>query len=248
MSGFDSLQVRAFWGAITTLLLLFAFQAALVHMARKNSPKRAVSFWDLIVTTEDEKYSLSRFQYYLWFVVILISYGAVCFAKGMLANIPEGLYLLMGVNTASAVASSAITFAKGTFSSGRSPNFFTDLFLDTKNSLDLPRTQMFAWTIALVVGYVLWVFRLIYAAHDPNGLTLPQIDNGLIVLMGISHSAYLGAKAVETSTDIHSAPLGQPVKPSAPEPQEEWRQAQQRFQRLLTQKHIEKDAAHKPSS
>lgn len=245
MSGFDSLQVRAFWGAIMTLLLFFAFQATLVHLARKNSSRRAISFWDLIVTTEDEKYSLSRFQYYLWFVVILTSYGAVCFARGILANIPEGLYLLMGVNTVSAVTSTAITFTKGTFKPGGTPNFFTDLFLDTKNSLDLPRTQMFTWTIVLAVGYVVWVIRLICTADNPNELTLPQIDNGLIVLMGISHTAYLGAKAVDASTDRSSTSLDQPVKASALESQDEWRQAQQRFQRYVTQKREEEEAARR---
>ena len=247
MSGFDSVEVRAFWGATITILLLFAFQALLVHLARKGFPKRTVSFWDVIVTTEDEKYSLSRFQFYLWFVVILISYGAISFAKGQLANITEGLYLLMGVNTASAVASTAITFTKGTFRPGRSPNFFTDLFLDTKNSIDLPRTQMFVWTIVLGVGYVLWVIRLIHEATDPVKLTFPELENGLVVLMGISHSAYLGAKAVEASTDVSSIQSGQPAKQSVPDPQKEWRQAQDRFQRFLTQNKIEGGATRKDS-
>lgn len=39
------------------------------------------------------------------------------------------------------------------------PNFFVDVFFDAKNSLDVPRTQMFAWTIVVSGVYLVQVFR-----------------------------------------------------------------------------------------
>lgn len=182
------------WGGSVALLALALFQNRLVSAARKANPN--LRYWDLIVTSEDNRYSLSRLQFYLWFAVIAISYAAVCAASGTLSDVPANLYVLMGINAASAVASTAIALKNEALTkrqAAEAPHWFRDIFLDSQNTLDLPRTQMFMWTLVILVGYLVAL-----VSHFKRGqLTLPVLPEGLLVLMGISQGAYLGSKAVE---------------------------------------------------
>lgn len=197
-------------GGLFTLLALALFQNRLVSSARKTNPN--IRYWDLIVTSEDNRYSLSRLQFYLLFVVIAISYAAACSASGTLSDIPPNLYILMGINAASAVTATAITLNTGTLTKGQvagAPNWFRDIFLDSQNTLDLPRTQMFAWTLVILIGYL-----VVLASHFRHRqFTLPVLPEGLLVLMGISQGAYLGSKAVEDTGKKQTS------KPNAQAPQ-----------------------------
>jgi len=221
-------------GAGGTLALLLVLQWILVLIARKYVADREVIFWDLVVTTEDERYSLSRLQLYMWFVTILISYGAIYFAQreGAIPDVPEELYILMGVITSSTVASTVITFTKKAAWNPGKPNFFIDVFFDSKNSLDLPRTQMFAWTIVIIVVYLVQVFRSL------GDSSLPRVPAGLIVLMGISNGAYLGTKAAEPVQPSVSKPeLPKPISlvdVAAATSSIQWTQATSAFADLVT--------------
>jgi len=160
---------------------------------------------DLIVTTEDEKYSLSRFQMYLWTVLVLGAFVAVALAKPEFPDIPQNLYILMGINLAAAVTSTAINTVKtGTPPAtptttvpapGAQPNFVADIFFESggKASVDLPRTQMFVWTIIIAIGFIMLTINRLGAGNP----ILPDVPTGVLVLMGISHGAYLGSKAAQ---------------------------------------------------
>jgi hypothetical protein len=170
---------RALEGAAGAILGLLVFQTALVRRARRKNP--TVTFWDLVVTSEDNKYSLSRLQFYLWTVAIVVSYVALCAAAKRRCGIPESLYLLMGVNAASAVTSTAITVSQDLVpksTKADKPNFVADIFLDSMRSLDLPRTQMFVWTVLTLGGYLLAVAHRI----DGTYLKSPGPDEGAILV------------------------------------------------------------------
>lgn len=172
------------------IIALLVFFVALTLWARVHP-------LDLIITSEDNRVSLSRLQFWLWLVVVIISWGAVSWTTRRLHPVPENLYILMGVNVASTVAASAITVVKGISQKADKPRFFTDVFLDSRRTLDLPRIQMFVWTIITIVGYL-----IVLVEHYYQGLpSLPVIPEGLIVLMGISHGAYLGSKATGSTID-----------------------------------------------
>lgn len=181
-------------GAALALGILVLLQTWLVGRARKQAGQtRTVSFWDLIVTSEDERYSLSRLQLYIWFLVIYASWGAVCFATGQLHELSEGLNLLLGINAGAAVSATAITAMKGapTSQTNSQPNFVQDIFFEKPGSLDLPRTQMFAWTLVIALGFIAVLIETFHAGSPK----LPEVPLSLAVLMGISHGAYLGVKA-----------------------------------------------------
>jgi hypothetical protein len=89
--------------------------------------------------------------------------------------------------------STAIATHKGVTNKGDPPDFIKDIFFESDDSLDLPRTQMFIWTIVS-----LGVFTVMLIENYSGGnlkATLPYITSGLVALMGLSNGAYLGAKA-----------------------------------------------------
>ena len=181
-------------GAVGAFFILLVFQLLLVHKAKQASDNpKSVRFMDLIVTSEDGCYSISRLQIYLWTFAVIIGFGAVfmCDYKGTIPEIPPSLYMLMGVNVAATITSTAINTARNEKVTKVEPDFWRDIFFESKDSLDLPRTQMFVWTIISLGVF----FFLLYQSLSANKLTLPEIPTGLIALMGISHGAYLGTKA-----------------------------------------------------
>jgi hypothetical protein len=217
-------------GALISLSIILLLQTSLVQVARKKANKtqagRVVHFMDLVVTCEDESYSLSRLQMYIWTVAIVTGFCAVFVAIPGIPNIPDTLYMLVGVNFANAVASTAINTYKTTPPQApppaqvlqdqvqqpmilqqqplqqavpaqppkSTPNFVQDIFFESPDSLDLPRTQMFIWTLVS-----LGVFVVSVVSSFSSTPKLPDIGLGLVALMGISNGAYLGAKAAKNN-------------------------------------------------
>jgi hypothetical protein len=136
---------------------------------------------------------------YLWTLVVVIGYAAVFLSNFKtpdfkMLDIPQNLYLLMGVNLAAAVTSTAIATRNGVKKPVGQPDFVKDIFFESeKNSLDLPRVQMFVWTIVSLCYFAIMLIQK-FAEHGAEP-SLPDIPTGLVVLMGVSHGAYLGAKA-----------------------------------------------------
>ncbi len=205
-------------GIIMFFLLLITHTALFRAAAYAAGGRRPIVFFDMIVTGDDNRYSLSRLQVYLWTIVVAIGFAAVSFATGQFATIPTNLALLIGVNLGAAVASTAITTAKETAAQTASvanvvppiappvspaaplavPNFIRDIFFEAgvPASLDLPRTQMFFWTLVTIVTYVVLFVRHFPPAPVSDGFpSMPDVPTGMLALMGVSQGAYLGAKA-----------------------------------------------------
>ena len=213
------------WGALVMAGFLLIAQTALFRMAvkldRRSGDRRHPTFFDLVVTREDNRYSISRLQVYLWTVAAVISYAAVATATHRFVAVPQNLALLLGVNLGAAVSSTAIYTAQESKrqASGapaerpgraeRVPSFARDIFFesDQPTSLDLPRTQMFLWTVVTLATYAIimvWTFPAI-AAPANGSPSLPDIPLGMVGLMGISQITYLGAKAA-SFTPVDATP------------------------------------------
>ncbi len=207
--------------AIVVLLVLHLL--LFVAAARAAAGVRPVTWFDIFVTGDDNRYSLSRFQMWLWTVVVVIGFTALSFATGKFAAVPQNPLLLMGLNGVSAVASTAINTRKtpaGAVDPGSPANvwpppprtgpaarralapasFVRDIFFNPSvpGDLDLPRTQMFVWTVLLLLTWVV-LFLKSFPKFDSNGL--PGIPGELVGLMGVSQGAYLGMKAVGEKAD-----------------------------------------------
>ena len=205
-------------GGTGALIIIMLLQSWLVTVARKRANNsREVRFMDLVVTCDDESYSLSRLQIYLWTVAVIIGFSAVFMAKGEIPDMPKTLYMLMGVNIASAVTSNAIRTARDLQRHvGSPPDFIKDIFFDFDGSIDLPRTQMAVWTIISLLAFLIMLVQS-FVAVSPDKLVLPDITDGLVILMGLSNGAYLGAKATNP-TPVEAANAAPPVVQQAVPP------------------------------
>jgi hypothetical protein len=192
ITNIQSGEIRGWLGALVAFVFLMGLQRYLISRANKEREQK-LKLFDLIVTSEDNRYSLSRFQMYVWTVWVVIAFAQVAFATLTFPVVPENLAILMGINGTTTVISTAITdigklkLAKP----AEQPVFFRDIFLDASGTLDLPRTQMFIWTIVILVTHMV-IFWKGFLAGRPN---LPEVSGGLLILMGVSQGAYLGVKA-----------------------------------------------------
>ncbi len=96
---------------------------------------------------------------------------------------------------------------KGQLVTYSSPNDarFADLFKgeETGNlaQLDLSKIQMFYFTIVVVVAYVAALSAILIGNSSGSLISaFPDLSQGMVVLLGISHAGYLGYKAVPHSS------------------------------------------------
>ena len=75
---------------------------------------------------------------------------------------------------------------------------FADLFMgeyvETFTLLDIAKIQMFFFTVLLVLAYAISVGKMLRS--DPSLAALPDVGNGMLPLLGISHAGYLLSKTV----------------------------------------------------
>jgi hypothetical protein len=70
--------------------------------------------------------------------------------------------------------------------------------------IDMSKVQMFFFTIAALVAYAASIYKML--GYSPDELSgLPEVTPGLVTILGISHAAYLGNKALDHSTTTVSA-------------------------------------------
>lgn len=180
-----------------------------------------------VLINERNTMSLSRFQMVLWTLIILSAYAAIAFlrarhneaADALNVSIPKEMWMLIGINSAALVGSPMLSSNKtkkkaidsnlserdemGILSVKRDEHeaSFTDLFRGDEvknwNFIDMPRLQMFFFTIIVAIVYCVDIYRIITEGDMSTTVALPSIDQGLLTLMGISNAAYLGGKAVD---------------------------------------------------
>jgi len=180
-----------------------------------------------VLINERNSMSLSRFQMVLWSLIILSAYAAIALIRArsgqgvdaMEVTVPTELWMLMGINSASLVGSPMLSSNKtkkrpintnlseindmGILSVKKDENdaSITDLFrgdeVNNWNYVDMPRLQMFFFTIVVAIVYCVEVYQIVNGENVSSTVALPTIDEGMITLMGISNAAYLGGKAVD---------------------------------------------------
>jgi hypothetical protein len=194
---------RGWLGGIVILSFVFALHWIILNFANKNrAANEKLNFFDLIITSEDNSFSLSRFQIYIWTVWIIFAFSQAAFATLSLPSIPANIAILMGINGFTAALSTAIT-DKSKLTRSPQPDFIHDIFLDDKGTIDLPRMQMFIWTIVILIGHMT-SFWAGFQKH-PSYCTIQDVSSGLLILMGVSNGAYLGVKAAQKQSDTNKA-------------------------------------------
>jgi hypothetical protein len=166
-----------------------------------------------IIEGADGRPSSSKLQFWLWTVVALFSYAALYTARLLdahsadaIGSIPHSLLIAMGLSIVTATGAKTITssyvqsgkIAKTT--AGAADGLLSPLLLDDSGSPDLSKMQMLAWTVIAIGIYLIAVGYKIGSKDPAKLMELPDIDQALMVLMGLGQGAYLGKKLVTTTT------------------------------------------------
>ena len=131
-----------------------------------------------IVKSETGQFSLSKIQMALWTFVFGLSYVALAAVRQEFLDITEGMFVLMGISSATAVGAKAIVLKNlDGLDKNHSSGLLTNWDKDSQSyRLSLHRSQIALWTAIVLVTYVLQLIET---------MRLPEIPTNLLVLMGI---------------------------------------------------------------
>lgn len=210
---------------IVTSVFLGGVTLFLKYIIKHKSGHHKHSF-SAIIRAPDGWPSLAYLQFLVWTYVIAFAFmfiyvfrimsGALDLYSG---EFPESLMALMGISAGAAVASRSTdpsTEQKPRTTPEQKPDedkkYLRSMFYGSGNNITLSRLQMFLWTIMSVIIYI-FIFtsvvnNTLVKMSDDNvstetqinlvrALSVPDIDQVLLVLMGISQVSYLGVKVAE---------------------------------------------------
>lgn len=109
---------------------------------------------------------------------------------------------------------------KGQVIVNRSPDQarLSDMFTgeETGNAahLDMPRIQMFFFTLIVALAYCVAIGKMFASIIDANFEALPELDQSMTALLGISHSGYLVSKGSSHSQEELPTKLRVDMKPN----------------------------------
>lgn len=190
------------WGVTAAILLFFS---ALLGV------KTGQGVFGILIDSRN-KMSLSRFQVYLWTLLLVSIILAVAISEqSMSIAVAPELWALLGISvgsTASALILRDIPRSKGKLHVKPSPPVndedkpsWLDLFRGDNNGnheyIDIGKFQMFWFTLAAWVGYIWLLLDWEVVANAEGVYVLPELTSGLVVFIGISHAGYLTIKGVQ---------------------------------------------------
>ena len=166
-----------------------------------------------IIRDQDGYPSLSLFQFYLWTIVISFGFLSIYLIRifeGVHAppieELPANILALMGISTMVPIVRHKM-LSTNPLENKKNREKFSSILQDKKGKPTLSKFQMFTWTIISIIIYLAILFSTVSDISDPDVsdfeqeqcknnkyfcLTFPDIDPSLIVLMGLSQTAYLG--------------------------------------------------------
>jgi hypothetical protein len=196
----DDTQVYLAWG-ISALVLIVG--AAFAGKATGRG------FKGLLISAGSGRISLTNLQLTLWTIVILSLLSGFFFARlfggvndALGFDIPSDLLVVMGISVSSTVVSTGI--AKSPATPGRSAvsasgakvsQALTSTSGAGDDTVDIARFQNFWFTFFAVVAYIGLAIAFISGRTLDQLSSLPNFNQSLNVLLGISHVGYLARKS-----------------------------------------------------
>src|SRR6266508_3677214 len=173
-----------------------------------------------LIQGADGRASSSKLQWLLWTLTVAFSYVVIYAARfserdsaagafPKVGAIPDNLLIVMGISattmaTAKAMTVSHIKRGKVAKTQSDKGNSLSCLIEDDNGTPALNKAQMLGWTLIAVAIYLLGVVEQVEHIHGGDiplaSAGLPNIDDFLMLLMGLSTSAYLGKKYVSTGS------------------------------------------------
>jgi hypothetical protein len=172
-----------------------------------------------LVDKTTDSYSLSKFQLFALSMVAFFGYVYVLLCQVLVQwkftfpDIPDNYPSLLAISAGTSVAAVGINSTRGT--KGAGPVLPSAADFISNGGLVVPeRFQFFVWTIIACIGFVALILM-----QDPATLSgFPNFPTGLLYVMGVSASGYLGGKAVRTAGPIIKEVQVESVPPIPPAP------------------------------
>jgi len=133
-------------------------------------------------------------------IQIIIVIGTDYSGDYLLNNVPENLLALMGISVAVPIVNANIKEVKKVAKRKSGDVPFGVMFHNPEGKLDLARFQMFLWTIIGISIFLYTLFDQIWTLSTVEELFLPDVSPTLLILMGLSQTAYLGSKIARNNS------------------------------------------------
>ena len=192
------------WAVSGAVLLILAIIAGIYANKRIDG----------ILIDHRGRYSLTHFQLVLWTLTIISLLSGVFFGRLIhgVANplditIPKPVLGLLAISLASGVTATAVKRTKDrtnastiSVSGGAdNPPRLAQIVLEEEGTfadqvVDVSKFQGFVITILLVIVYIAVSVNTVGATLSPRGATLPTLSGSWLILLAISHGAYVTAK------------------------------------------------------
>jgi hypothetical protein len=219
--GLSSLDIRVRWYLSIALIVVLLMLIGLQKNRRLGG----------VLVDDRRKLSLSRLQLVGWTVLIISAYSTAALwntARGaqdpMSIAIPMEVWALMGISVISFVGSKIVKSSKretgklvenDSTTEARAMDIFKDEEKGTGNTVDLGKVQLFLFTLVVFAAYAVGLDKLL-AVHEAKKALIvdfPALSEGMLALLGLSHTGYLANKAVPSNADQRSAtPSATPKK------------------------------------
>jgi hypothetical protein len=136
-------------------------------------------------------YSLGRTQLFYWTILFIGAYLSICFNTGELPDLPGSILTILGISIGTTALSKVVEnkdIVQAPINpAAHSEGFFMDILSDG-NSINVQRFQNVLFNI---------VFGIIFLQKSVVNNVLPDFDDNILLLMGISSGAYAGLKFTE---------------------------------------------------
>lgn len=193
----SEIVVLAFFSIIGIIALLYLSLNQLVYRRMPNQgehvPKNSFPKL-LLVEPENQTYSLSRLQFFVWLFILAFAFIYVfllnAFATGIVAFPDAGsIATFLFASLATLLGAQATSSIKGAKGANQLEPSASD-FITHGGVIALEKIQNIVWTVIIAGSFLFAVIR------SDQGLVLPDIvDKDLLLLMGISGVGYVTGKA-----------------------------------------------------
>ena len=183
----------------------------------------------MIMDSTRNKASSSKLQVAAWTVLVLSAFSAAAFwnvthghSDPLGVAIPPAIWAVLGISVASFIGSPVVNSSKTSkhevLPGNPAPTSasFSDVFKGevqgATDSLDFSKIQMLLFTVIILFAYGAALNEILMSTAR-QGLPIrafPSVDDGMVALLGISHSGYLVYKAVPRPTTA-AAPSAAPT-------------------------------------
>jgi hypothetical protein len=164
-------------------------------------------YYNILKDDNNLYYSLGRTQLFFWTLLLMIAYLQICLKTDTLPDIPLSILAIIGISVATTAASKVIEnkTKDGAIidKDAKSEGFILDILSDG-SSINIQRFQNVAFNTFFGVIFI----QKAFSTHQ-----LPDFDQNVLLLLGVSSGAYAGLKMTEAAKEqnAEAAPTNEDI-------------------------------------